>query len=371
MPFLQRVKKRSREGDPMGVRRVLHVLDTAEPAGSAIFKIVEAVATGVDPSKYTIEVCFLHAGDLDKRLNDRGVRSTCVHWNGNLGDPAGMARYAALLRSSEFSIIHQHTGGRLLTSMGRYLTTARLVRSFHARASEKTGLISFHNKRPNSDATIANSRTIAEFSGDPRAVVIYPGIDPRGFSTTRITHPEVVIGTACRLELIKGLSYLFQAMAQLTPNYPGLRLEIAGEGSLRPRLIKKSQELGIQNVVSFLGWQQDLSTTMSNWDIFVLPSLDEGFGFAALEAMAAGLPVVATAVGGLPELIVDGQTGRLVPAADPPSLAAGLKGLIDNPRQREAMGSAGRQRAQADFSLSQMVERIVDVYDSLPEFNSV
>ena len=349
----------------MGTRRVLHVLDTAKPAGSAIFKIVDSLVAGVDRSRYEFEVCFLRAGELAGRLNDRGVKTSCVAWTGSLKDPAGMARYAVLLRSAEFSIIHQHTGGRLLTGMGRRLTQARIVRSVHARASEETGLVSPDGRLPKNDATIANSRIVAEFSVDPDAVVIYPGIDANGFAMARKRHAGVVIGTACRLELVKGLGYLLESIAILAPQFSDLRLEIAGDGSLLAKLEAGSHRLGISDSVSFRGWQEDLAQVMAGWDIFALPSLDEGFGFAALEAMAAGLPVVATNVGGLPELVVDGQTGWLVPARDPASLADCLRRLIADAEKREAMGAAGRQRAQRDFPLSRMVEQIVAVYDGV------
>ena len=347
----------------MATRRVLHVLDTAEPAGSAIFKIVETLVARVDRSRYEFEVCFLREGKLARRLSEQGVEASCVDWNGSLKDPAGMARYAGLLRSADFSIIHQHTGGRLLTGMGRRLTKARIVRSVHARASEETGLVSADGRLPESDATIANSRIVAEFSGDPDAVVIYPGIDASRFATSRKKHPGVVIGTACRLELIKGLSDLLQATVPLVSQFPDLRLEIAGDGSLRAALKDESRELGMSEQVLFLGWQEDLAPVMESWDIFALPSLDEGFGFAALEAMAAGLPVVATNVGGLPELVVDGETGWLVPARDPAMLADRLRRLIADAEKRETMGAAGGRRAQQDFSLSRMVEQIVGVYD--------
>jgi glycosyltransferase involved in cell wall biosynthesis len=104
---------------------------------------------------------------------------------------------------------------------------------------------------------------------------------------------------------------------------------------------------------------------MAGWDIFVLPSLDEGFGVAALEGMAAGLPVIASAVGGLCELVQNGETGWLVPPASPAELAQRVGELIHDGRKREAMGIAGRQRALDHFPTSRMVERTFAVYDSL------
>ena len=346
-------------------RRVLHVLGTAERAGTAIFRIVESVAVAASSSKYQIEVCFLRPGELAARLTDAGVKWTCVRWNGSPRDPAGAARYAALLRSSKFSIIHQHTGGNLLTRMGHSLTGAHIVYSLHGRASEETGRVVPRKRIPPSDALIANSQMMAEYSGDPRAVVIYPGVDISSFPTLPKQHQGVVIGTACRLELIKGVSYLIQAVAMLAPEFPDLRLEIAGGGSLRVALEEECHQVGISGFTSFPGWREDLHSVMAGWDIFAMPSLDEGFGFAALEAMAAGLPVVASAVGGLPELVRDGETGRLVPPASPAELAVRLKELIAGPERRQAMGAAGRMRAKQEFPLSRMVERTIDVYDRL------
>jgi glycosyltransferase involved in cell wall biosynthesis len=104
---------------------------------------------------------------------------------------------------------------------------------------------------------------------------------------------------------------------------------------------------------------------MASWDIFVLPSLQEGFGVAVLEAMAAGLPVIASAVGGLGELVQDGQTGWLVPVASPAELTTRLRSLIQDKQQRRALGIAGRQRAVHEFPVSRMVAQITAVYDGL------
>ncbi len=349
----------------MTPRRVLHVLDTADPRGTAICKIVEDLATGVDPALYQAHVCFLKPGQLAEHLRRAGIRSTCVNWNGGASDPLGAARYASLLRSADFSIIHQHTGGRLLTRMGRWLTHARIVRTLHFRADENTGIVPSHFNLPERDALIAVSQIVADFSRDSRAVVIYPGINGSLFAEKRSAHKGFVIGTACRLVPVKGIRYLLEALAALTREIDDLRLEIAGDGSLRSFLEQECHRLGISSHVSFIGWRDDLPTVMAGWDVFVQPSLDEGFPIATLEAMAAGLPVVASAVGGLLELVQDGETGWLVAAASPGELATRLRELISDERRREAMGIAGRQRALRDFSIAKMVEQTIAVYDGL------
>jgi glycosyltransferase involved in cell wall biosynthesis len=324
-----------------------------------------AVAKGVDPSRYQIRVCFLKDGPLAEEMRRSGIGFTCVNWSGTAKDLLGSVRYASLLRCGHFDIIHQHTGGRLLTGAGRWMTHAKIVRTLHFRADESTGAIPSDFKLPAGHALIAVSRAIADFSQDPRAILIYPGIDASVFSGTRNPHEGIVIGTACRLEPVKGVIHLLEALAMLAGEFSGLRLEIAGDGSLRSRLEQENKRLGIANRVSFLGWRDDLSAVMTGWDIFAMPSLDEGLPIAGLEAMAAGLPVVASAVGGLRELVVDGETGWLVPAAEAPELARRLRELIRDKQIREAMGRAGRQRVLREFSVARMVDQTVAVYDGL------
>jgi glycosyltransferase involved in cell wall biosynthesis len=123
--------------------------------------------------------------------------------------------------------------------------------------------------------------------------------------------------------------------------------------------------LGVAGRIEFLGWVDDLSSVLSRWDVFVLPSLEEGFPLAALEAMATGLPVVASSVGGVPELVVDGKTGWLVPPGDVEALAARLHLLLSNPEQRLSMGAAAAVRVRDHFSLAQMTENFSRLYDEL------
>jgi glycosyltransferase involved in cell wall biosynthesis len=175
----------------------------------------------------------------------------------------------------------------------------------------------------------------------------------------------MVFGTACRLELIKGVNHLIEALSVLAPEFPDLRLEIAGDGSLRGDLELRCRQLRLSDIVSFLGWRNDLPSVMAGWDVFVLPSLNEGFGVAALEAMAAGLPVIASDVGGLSELVENGETGWLVPPAAPLELAQRARQLIHDRRMRETMGIAGRQRALHCFPVSRMAEQMITVYDKL------
>jgi glycosyltransferase involved in cell wall biosynthesis len=173
-----------------------------------------------------------------------------------------------------------------------------------------------------------------------------------------------IIGTVGRLTAVKGQRYLLEAAAKLSADIPGLFCIILGDGELREELKAKATDLGIGVHVLFLGWRDDVAAIISVFDVFVLPSLNEGMGRVIVEAMAAGKPIVASDIGGIRNLVAPRISGILVPPADPEALAAGIKDLYRDPDRRERMGEAGRQRAAA-FSDTAMIEKIDTLYSEL------
>lgn len=252
--------------------------------------------------------------------------------------------------------------------LARGASRATLILHLHGGAKESEGTLPVARQVWDADVVLATSRAAAEVAVGLRPYVVYPGVqvaENSGRSEFSGTTAGSVIGTAGRLVPIKGLTYLVRALASLRDEVPDIRLEIAGSGPEREPLEKEVHSLRLTDHVTFLGWQRDLEAVMPRWDVFVLPSLEEGFGMAALEAMAAGLPVVATAVGGVPELVEDGRTGWLVPPADSDALAGRLRTLLLHPELRRALGAAGRTRARQHFSMDQMVARIAEIYDRI------
>jgi glycosyltransferase involved in cell wall biosynthesis len=164
---------------------------------------------------------------------------------------------------------------------------------------------------------------------------------------------------------LKGLEYLLNAAAALRREFPGLRVEIAGSGPQRAKLEQMVEQMELKGHVEFLGWVHELSSVLPRWDIFVMPSLEEGFGISALDAMAAGLPVVASSVGGVPELVVDGETGWLVPPGDAEALASRLRLLLCNPELRISVGAAAHAHVRDHFNAAQMTGNFARLYDEL------
>ena len=134
---------------------------------------------------------------------------------------------------------------------------------------------------------------------------------------------------------------------------------------MRSSIKRSIYSLGLSNRVFLLGERNDVPSILASSDVFVLPSNWEGLPYTVIEAMMAGLPVVATSVGGVPELVEDGVTGFLVPRSDPEALAEALQRLIDDPELRERMGKAGRQKAMCEFTLDRMLRETEKVYEEV------
>jgi L-malate glycosyltransferase len=176
---------------------------------------------------------------------------------------------------------------------------------------------------------------------------------------------EIILVTAARLSTAKGLRYLILAIAQLIDRHPKIKLVIAGEGELETELRQLVTDLGISKHVVFAGYVTDLSNLLSLMQIFVLPSLQEPFGLVCAEAMSMGKPVIGTNVGGIPEQVVDGLTGLIVPPGDSEALANGISSLITDPTLSATFGQRGYERYQEKFALSEMLRNTVNVYEKV------
>lgn len=349
--------------------RVLHILGTAQPEGTGIARIVAVLARGLDPERYRLHAWFLGGGGpLVGMLEAAGARVRALEWWRGARDPAGAWRFWRSLQGQGFEIVHMHFGGRSVRWLARAGTGAKILVHLHGRIVESQGLKQVLLSGRGVDAVVTVSRAVAELVVGTQPHVVYSGVQAsedslpaqRGAAAT-----ERTIGTAGRLVPLKGMLYLVRALAELRGEFPDLVLEVAGSGPEQSMLEQEVQLLGVGGRVRFLGWVKELGPVLARWDVFVLPSLEEAFPMAALEAMAAGLPVVATAVGGISEIVEDGRTGWLVPLRDPEALATRLRELLLDPERMRAMGAAGRIRAREKFSAERMVASIAEIYDQL------
>jgi glycosyltransferase involved in cell wall biosynthesis len=173
-----------------------------------------------------------------------------------------------------------------------------------------------------------------------------------------------------RLVPVKDHATLLEAVALLKRDGVDATLVVSGDGPLREPLLAKAAGLGIQDQVRLLGHRKDVEVVLAALDVFVLSSVSEGLSNTILEAMATGLPVVATRVGGADELVRESETGLLVAPGSPREMAATLGRILTNPSSGQAMGAAGRDRVEAEFALSTMVQRYEALYLDLAVLKS-
>jgi len=232
---------------------------------------------------------------------------------------------------------------------------------------------------------VAVSRHIGQWlqttDGVPPGAItqIYNGVDVERFAPGVSRAPPLfappaggslfIIGTVSRLEAVKDPCTLARAFAELVGRRPSyrtrLRLAIIGDGNLRKDVLAILSAAGCQELALVTGWRDDIPDLMRQLDLFVLPSINEGISNTILEAMACGLPIVATAVGGNGELVVEGENGSLVPPSSPARMADALERYVQDAALTAAQSQASRRRADREFSLGVMLRRYADLYTEL------
>ncbi|MEW5768652.1 MAG: GT4 family glycosyltransferase PelF [bacterium] len=213
--------------------------------------------------------------------------------------------------------------------------------------------------------------------GDPNKVISIPlgleldrfiNLEPLKGSLRKelnLSGQEVLIGIVARLVPIKDHSCFLSAARIVARRHPEAKFLVVGDGELREQLEKQTKKLGLEDRVIFLGFRGDLERVYADLDMVVLSSLNEGLPVAVIEAMASGLPVVATRVGGVIDLVEDEATGRLVPPNDPQALAEGILELLASPTEASKMGRLGRKKVYPSLSAGRLVKDIENLYEEL------
>ena len=381
--------------------RILIVTNTYPPADiSGVGTLVFELARQLDATGHAVRVLVRRAAE-DDRLAERvpGAKVLFPLW--------AAVRFVGLARRQRFDVVHLHESDgvlvalavRLARAFGRPAGSARVVATLQVSyrrerwAVRRLRVDGRTIARPTAgerlfgwlrapllalagrltarlaDAVVAPSRVTAEELendyGCRVAAVIANGIAPLELPPRRPAEPGVEVLYAGRLRTRKAVAVLIEAFAKVHRQAPAARLRLAGDGEQRPALEEQAQRLGLADVVCFEGTvpHDRMPALYAAADVFCLPSLYEGFPLAILEAMAAGLPVVATGVAGNPEAVEDGVHGRLVEAEDVAGLAAALLDLIEDEAGRRRMGRQARRRVEEEFS----IERIGAAYRALWE----
>ena len=295
----------------------------------------------------------------------------------------GMLRLARLLRRERADLVHTHTLAaantlaRLAGRLARVPVVSHLHIENHFRPTTRFLLAGLDNATARLAAALVavseDTRRAYERQGYPRRIrVVYNGVDPSPADANglreelRIPDDAPLVVEVGRLADVKGQRELLEAVADL----PSARAVFVGDdlergGEYARELERHAAELGVSDRVVFAGQRDDAARVLAAADVLALPSWTEGLPLVVLEAMAQGRPVVATPVGGTPELVADGETGLLVPPRDPRALADALTRILRDPELRRRMGEAGRRRVEERFSAARMAQEVLAIYDEV------
>lgn len=359
---------------------ILQVIYSFKMGGSE--RMASTIASGLDRSRFRTMVCGLNGdGPLSELLRKEGI--PCFVLNRRDGKDWSMpAQLYRLLRHEKADLVQTHHLGQFLYAIG----PARLlgIPVIHTEHEYYTYFQRSRNQwiakwmLPLAWKTVVVGEDVGRFFTDrigiaPKKLeVIHQGIamTPNDSVDVAVIRAELkldpfagpVIGHVARLTAAKDQETLLRAFAQVHQSRPAARLVMVGDGELRGKLTGLAADLGLGESVRFVGFRSDIQRLLPAFDLFVLSSQEEGLPISLLEAMAAARPVVATAVGCIPELVSNGERGLVVPPRDPQKLADAILKLLSDNSARVRYGEAGKRHVEARFSLSEMINRYESLY---------
>lgn len=368
----------------MSATNILHITGQLE-TGGAERQMCELV-TRLDRKKYNPMVCCLgNDGPVGDSIREAGIRVDIVRKRRRY-DVTVIPRLIEVIKREKIDIVHtwQFTAG----SWGR--VAARLAGLSAVIFSERRG--GFYERDYErlvdrilakiTGTVICNTRIAAQIMikqlgiSRKKVTYVYNGIGLDEFdckSSSRQSRGELglspnipVVGIIANLRFhLKGHRYFLRAARLVVQRIPRTRFLIIGDGAIRDQIVGFARDLNLSENVLFLGQRDDVPQLLSAVDVSVLASLREGFPNAIVESMAAARPVVATDVGGIPELVIHGKTGFLVPPKDPDAMAKSIIKLLQNKRMAVEMGLQGRKRIDRYFTMDRMIERYEHIYRHL------
>jgi len=361
--------------------KILFVIGTLQNAGTPTHLL--ELFRSLDRRRLEIEVCCVQKiGGLVPEVEALGIpvhdlRLPILYHPAFLPRLAGLARHVRRFRPDVVhtylfladvfgSLVARLAGAPAVVTSRRMDTSKDLPRRTRAyRAANRW------TDRIVTPSEAARQACIRAEGADPAKVVTVPN----GVELARIDAAAPAedvaggegpwIGTVGHLNPIKGHRTLVDALPVIRARHPRAQLLLAGEGMLRESLEQRARDLGLSDAVHFLGVRRDVPSVLKRLDLFVQPSHSEGMSNALIEAMAAGRPVVATRVGGNPEVVRDGVDGLLVPPADPEAMGRACADLLADRSRLEAFGREGRRRVEALFTVERMAAGMTEVYMGL------
>lgn len=371
----------------------VHTLPVISGSGINTFLTMK----GLDRNKYEVDLACAPGGTLIDRVKEEGLGFFPInHFRQKISplhDLLALFELTRLMRQKRYDIVHTHNSkagfiGRLAAKIAGIPIIVHTIHGFafheYERPPRRVLFILLERLAARlCDKLITISEPLKEWGlrlkiGRPeKYVTIYSGIEAEKFKINininekkgelGISSEEKVIGVVAKLWEGKGHETILEAAPQVIKEIPDVRFLFVGEGYLRDRLKARVRKLGLSDKIIFTGFRTDIPEITATFDVALLVSLFEGMGRVLLEAMVLGKPVVATKVGGIVDVVRDGETGILIPPRDANALAKAIVTILKNEELARRMGEAGKRRIDERFTAKTMVEKISEVYEELIE----
>ncbi len=367
--------------------RLLHLVSTF--AIKTDTKWLLQIARHLDRDAFELSAaCFYEGGPVREQLDSLGVTTFNLDIPGEQ-DPRAILRVRRLLKETHCDLVHTHLlradlfGG----AAARWTRTPAIVSTAYAIGAYRRAKLRKTDRLLDSATAMLPTHTIAVSEAvkrdcverlrmEPdRVTVIHTGIDPPSECNAEaaeslrrewgISPDDTLIVTVARLSYEKGIDTLIDAAATLRETHPSARVVVVGDGPDELGLDEQIRRRGLADMVQLVGFHADVWPVFEAADMVCMPSKSEGMPNVLLEAMAAGCPVVATKVGGVPEAIISGENGLLVEPEDAPALALALASLIDDPAMAQRLASAARRTVEQRFLARDVVARYAELYERL------
>ncbi len=365
------------------LQTILYLSTSSGPGGAE--RVISNLSASLDPARYRAILCLFRPGWIQEHTENRGVRTYVIPTQG-MFDWRWVLRVKRLLKDEHVDLIHAHEfDANVQGTFVAALSGVPLVATVHGKNYfwEKLRRRLAYQWVSRNATMVAVSENLKQFIVEKVGVdsghvkVVYNGVDllphcgPADIDQCRkeldLPTGDQIVGVVGNLYPVKGHQYLIAAIPAVLAKCPNTTFIFAGRGQLEGELKEQVHQLGVAPKVRFLGLRQDIPRILAVLHAFVLPSLSEGLSMAILEAMVAGKPVIATDVGGNPELVEDSETGYLVPSQNSQALADRLISLLMNRDRALQFGKVGQLRAQGQFSLRTMVREYQAIYDQCIE----
>ncbi|MDI6780493.1 MAG: glycosyltransferase [bacterium] len=364
---------------------VVHLVYSLDPGG--LENGVVNIVNGMDMECFNPMICCLKSGGILKERVKSSIEVIEVDKKGKQ-ELGVLFRLKKIFKDRDVHVVHTHNWGTCCEGViGARLASVPVPVVIHQEHGTFVDSVGSKKRRiwgerivlRYADQVMTLSEDLKEkmikILGIPgeKIKVILNGVDIEKFSflaekRTRkrqelgIAEDRLVVGTVGRLEAVKNQRMLIQAMPELLKKFPDVMTVIIGDGILKAELINMAKELGLSEHILFPGVRNDVAEILSAMDLFIISSLTEGICNAILEAMSCGLPVIATDVGGNPEIVLDGKTGLLVALSDMVGFVAAIEDLLGNKEKRKEYGRNGQEMVEQRFSLQRMVREYESLY---------